>query len=439
MIFWKIAYRNVKKNWRHSLSALLSISASFVSLVLFDGYIDDLKSMYEDSFRHRSMLGDLIIEKPLIHSKEGLAEPWKYSLRDDEQAKLEEFINRNSELVRNRVRFVNFQGMLTNGEQSAIVMGRGVDIAEGERVRGKNWSWNTTFGMPLHLAGVDSAALLGQGLAKKMSCNWDGTKSFYSFSGGYDPVERPFDCLTKDLQVSVMTADGQLNAIDVNVVGLMDAGYRDIDDRYLITSVETAQTLMNTKSITMMAVELKRTHFKDKFVELFNAEFGKSMPDVKIMTWLEHPVGETYLKTLDLMSIFRNFVVLVILIISVLSVINTLIKIIKERSREIGTLRSIGFKSTEVVKMFIYETVLLSILGTAIGCGCAFILTIFLDSLHIRYKAGLLSEPVLFRINFSLGGYVNAFLILVGVSLIACLFSTRQEINKKIVDNFNHV
>ena len=48
-------YRNVKKNWRHSLSALLSLSASFVSLVLFDGYIDDLKLMYEDSFRHRSM------------------------------------------------------------------------------------------------------------------------------------------------------------------------------------------------------------------------------------------------------------------------------------------------------------------------------------------------------------------------------------------------
>ena len=75
MIFWRIAYRNVKKNWRHSLSALLSLSASFVSLVLFDGYIDDLKLMYEDSFRHRSMLGDLIIERPEIHSKAGLAAP----------------------------------------------------------------------------------------------------------------------------------------------------------------------------------------------------------------------------------------------------------------------------------------------------------------------------------------------------------------------------
>jgi putative ABC transport system permease protein len=132
-------------------------------------------------------------------------------------------------------------------------------------------------------------------------------------------------------------------------------------------------------------------------------------------------------------------VVIVILIISVLSVINTLIKIIKERSREIGTLRSIGFKATQVVRMFIYETILLSLLGTAIGCASAFVLTIFLDSLQIRYKAGLLSEPVLFRINFSLEGYLNAFCILVAVSLIACLYSIRQELDKKIIENFSHV
>jgi hypothetical protein len=32
----KIAWRNTLKNWRHSVSALLSLAASFVSLVVFD-------------------------------------------------------------------------------------------------------------------------------------------------------------------------------------------------------------------------------------------------------------------------------------------------------------------------------------------------------------------------------------------------------------------
>lgn len=439
MIFWKIAYRNVKKNWRHSLSALLSLSASFVSLVLFDGYIDDLKQMYEDSFRHRSMLGDLIIEKPEIHTKAGLAEPWTYSLFEHEQAEIENFINQQKDLVSNHVRFVNFQGMITNGNQSAILMGRGFDVVSGEAVRGKNWSWNATLGKPLHKSEIEFSAMLGQGLSRKLGCSWDASHKIYSFSGGYEARERAFSCPTNETQVSVMTAEGQLNALDVNIVGLVDAGYRDIDDRYFVTSLETAQTLVNSKNISMMSVELRNPRNRDKFVNLFNEKFEAQYPQIKIMTWIEHPVGETYIKTLDLMSIFRNFVVVVILIISTLSVVNTLIKMIKERSREIGTLRSIGFKAKQVVKMFIYETFLLSVLGTFLGLMSSLILTVFLNSLHIRYKAGLLSEPVLFKINFTFYGYLNAFLILVSVSLMACLYSTRHELKKKIIENLNYV
>ncbi|MEK6627252.1 MAG: FtsX-like permease family protein [Bdellovibrionota bacterium] len=439
MVFWKIAYRNVKKNWRHSLSALLSLSASFVSLVLFDGYIDNLTQMYEDSFRHRSMLGDLIIEKPEIHTKSGLAEPWKYSLFEHEQVDLENFLKEQKELVNNRVRFLNFQGLITNGNQSAIVLGRGFDVISGEKVRGQNWSWNATLGLPLHKSNIEFSAMLGQGLAKKLGCTWDFSHRIHSYTGGYEAKERSFDCPSKDLQISVMTSDTQLNAVNVSAVGLMDAGYRDIDDRYLITSLETAQTLLNSKNVTMMAVELKNPNEKNKFIEFFNQKFATQYPQIKIMTWLEHPIGGTYIKILDLMSIFRNFVVLVILIISTLSVVNTLIKIIKERSREIGTIRSLGFKTKQVVKMFMYETFLLTLCGNFIGIVASLLLTLILNSIQIRYKAGLLSESVLFKINFTFYGYLNAFSILVFVSFLACLYSTRHELNKKIIENLDHV
>lgn len=438
MVFWKIAYRNVKKNWRHSISALLSISAAFVSLVLFDGYIDDLKKMYEDSFRYRSMLGDFIIEKPEIHEKTGVAEPWKFQIDEAEQAQIDNFFKSTDE-VENRVRFINFSGTITNGMQSSIFIGRGFDVIEGEKVRGKNWSWNTTLGKPLHVAGLTSTAVLGQGMAKKMGCNWTKAKDFNSFAGGYEPVDRPFSCPSTNLQLSGMTSTGQVNAIDVDVVGLMDAGYRDIDDRYIVTSLETAQVITNSKSVTMISVQLKNGADKEIFLKRFNEKFSSSNSGLKIMTWVEHPVGETYLKSLDILSVFRNFVVIVILVISVLSVINTLIKIIKERSREIGTLRSIGFKSVQVVKMFIYETLLLSSLGIFIGMMAAVVLTAVLNSVQIRYKAGMLSEPVLFKINFDFISYLNACGVLLFVSLLACLYSTRQEINKKVIENFTHV
>jgi ABC-type antimicrobial peptide transport system permease subunit len=142
---------------------------------------------------------------------------------------------------------------------------------------------------------------------------------------------------------------------------------------------------------------------------------------------------------MDLMSIFRNFVVIVILVISTLSVFNTLIKIIKERTREIGTLRSMGFTTKQVRRLFLLETFFLSFLGTGIGVITSVLLTVALNFVGITYKAGLLSQPVAFRISFSGAAYLVAFSILISVSFVACLISTRESLSKKVIENLNHV
>jgi len=439
MVFWKIAFRNVKKNWRHSLSALLSLSASFISLVLFDGYIADLKLMYEDSFLHAQMLGHLIVEKPSLRQKEGLAEPEKHALFPEQQELLEAFIQKHPDLIKTRVRFLDFKGMISNGNQSTILLGRGADVAEGVKVRGENWAWNATFGVPLYVSKEASPVLIGQGLSRKLGCHYNRDKNFNTFNGGYEKVERPFECPTRELQMSLMTGDGQLNAIDVTAVGLFDVGYKDVDDRYAFVPLETAQTLMNTKNVSMYSLELTSGEKVPEVIELFNKEIGSKFPEIGIVTWKQHPMGESYYKTMNLLSIFRNFVIIVIFVISTLSVANTLIKIIKERSREIGTLRSLGFKTSEVLRMFLYETFLLSSFGALIGIITTVVLTFALNAVGIRYKAGMLSEPVLFQIRFSFEAYVAAFALLVFVSFVACMVSTRQALGRKIVENLNHV
>ena len=439
MILSKIAFRNVQKNWRHSLSALLSLSASFVSLVLFDGYIDDIKSMYEESFHSRSELGDFMIQKPGTYSKEGLAEPWKFSLQEDEQKIIEDFLKNHAEMVRVRVRFLSFQGMVSNGMQSSIIIGHGSDVAESLKMRREKWGWNTTYGEPLYISKEPMAVLVGQGLAKKLGCDWQRAPDFNSSYGGYKPEVRPFNCPRLDLQISTMTKDAQLNAIDANLVGLVDGGYKDIDDTFLLSSLETIQAALNTKEVSFISVELENPKDSTQFEQFFKNEVENKIPGIKITNWKFHPMGDIFRKTMDLLSIFRNFVIIVILIISTLSVVNTLIKMIKERNSEIGTMRSLGFKSYDILKMFIYETFYLSSLGCIIGLFLSVILTFLLNFLQIKYKAGMLSEPVLFRINFTSLAYLNAFVILTVVGLLACLFSTRQSLSKKVIENLNHV
>lgn len=437
MIF-KIALRNTLKNWRHSISALLSLSASFVSLVLFDGYMDDVKAMYIDNFSHRQMLGDIIIENKDQYSKEGISSPWMFWISKEDQDYIKEKASAEPIKAEIIIRNMNFQGMITNGIQSQILLGRGYDLAEGEKMRGKNWSWNVTYGTPLDRQESVFTGALGQGLAKKLACTWVKDPNAMTFYGGYEEVDKPFDCVTKDLQISSTTVDGQLNAVDITAAALMDAGYKDVDDRYIQTSLEAAQTLMNTDKVSFISLSTPGKSV-DQVVDYLNTTVFKDKKYLEAQKWQNHRLGEMYTKTMDFLSIFRNFVVVVIVLVSTLSVLNTMVKLVKERTREIGTMRSIGFLPQEVVKMFFLESVFLSLMGTAIGAVIALGLTFIFNSVKIMYKAGLLSEPVAFRIAFYPNAYAAAFLLLVSVGTVATYFATRQIIRSKIIDNLTYV
>jgi len=436
---FKIAFRNTIKNWRHSLSALLSLSASFVALVLFDGYMDDIKKMYADNFKYRQMLGDVIIENKNLYSKDGLANPWNYWISKSEQEQISSILKSSEIQADIQVRNLQIQGMITNGLQSQILLGRGFDVVPGEKMRGEHWSWNVTYGKPIDRFESRFVVALGQGLAKKLGCEWKKDPNRLTFYGGYDKIDYPFTCPNYDLQISGTTVDGQLNAVDVQAVSLLDAGCKDIDDRYISTSLEVAQTLMNTDRVTYISAAFAQPKLAGSKIALINKKLENISTDLKAQSWQDHRLGEMFRKTMDFLAIFRNFILVVIVVVSTLSVLNTMIKFVKERTKEIGTMRSIGFTTQDISQIFFLESLFLSLLGTFVGLVFALIFTFILNSAKILYKAGMLSESVAFQIQYSPYSYFVATVLLVVVGTLATFLATRQVVKSKIVDNLNYV
>ncbi|HTU21723.1 MAG TPA: ABC transporter permease [Gemmataceae bacterium] len=66
---------------------------------------------------------------------------------------------------------------------------------------------------------------------------------------------------------------------------------------------------------------------------------------------------------------------IIALVIGAVGVLNTMIMSVFERTREIGILRAIGWRKTRVVRLILYESVLLSIAGAAAGIVAAVLLT----------------------------------------------------------------
>jgi putative ABC transport system permease protein len=67
-----------------------------------------------------------------------------------------------------------------------------------------------------------------------------------------------------------------------------------------------------------------------------------------------------------------NFVAIIMGIGAVFGAINTMYAIVAARTREIGTLRALGFSRRSILVSFLIESVILAVIGGAIGCLLAF-------------------------------------------------------------------
>ena len=61
------------------------------------------------------------------------------------------------------------------------------------------------------------------------------------------------------------------------------------------------------------------------------------------------------------------------LLVAAVSIFNVMMMSVTERIKEIGILRSIGTRRSEIRKMFLYESMLLGVVGAGIGAVASFI------------------------------------------------------------------
>ncbi|MCX6125892.1 MAG: FtsX-like permease family protein [Proteobacteria bacterium] len=433
----RLAWRNTTRNWRRSFASSLAIATGFTAISLFDGFLGDLKFIQEDGYTSRGMLGDVLIQRPDAQHKL-IEEPWKFALTADEQVFLDKIVL-GDEDVALRVRFLEVKGMISNGQNNAVFFGSAHDLKEGLAARAPLWKWNVLAGKPLHLMDTENVILTGMGLGRMMDClpEVDVINSTKR-GGGYIAEERPFKCLRPRLQLSASTEASQVNALDLTVAGLMDQGFREMDQHWVQMPLTTGQKLLDTDKITLMAVRLKPGKDPGAFRDRMKMLAAKEGRNFDIMPWRDHSIGAFIRSTNQILNTFRMIFMTIVVTIVVLSVANTMIKAVNERIREIGTLRSFGFRRRDIRVIFTLEGFSLALLS----CGAGIILTILLslavNHSGIRYRAGMLSVPVFLTIGMSPIIWMMNGLWLTLLASGTAWFSSRNAAKMIVADALRH-
>ena len=144
----RIAFRNVRVNLKPSVAALLSISAAYMTILVFDGYIEGVSQLYSNSYRHRQMYGDFIIQNPKLRQKEGKADPHNFFLSTQQQALVDSFLKSQTQNIVASIKNLEFIGSISNGRVSTIFVMRAFETEEGSKLRKTEWAWNPSIGWP---------------------------------------------------------------------------------------------------------------------------------------------------------------------------------------------------------------------------------------------------------------------------------------------------
>lgn len=119
--------------------------------------------------------------------------------------------------------------------------------------------------------------------------------------------------------------------------------------------------------------QLPRTYttddYKKKYQDIARSRGKGTMVDVSTM----YETASDILKLEGVLNLITLSAVLVLFFIILLGVVNTLRMTIRERTREIGTVRAIGMRAGDVRNLFLLETFFLTLFSSAAGVALGFL------------------------------------------------------------------
>lgn len=133
--------------------------------------------------------------------------------------------------------------------------------------------------------------------------------------------------------------------------------------------------------------------------------------------------------------------VLVLFVVILIGVINTLRMTVRERTREIGTIRAIGMQKDDVRNVFLLETFFLAFFAALAGCAVAFATMWGISQIPIEMHdnpMGMLLVNGHIQFAPTILGTVGYMALIVGIAVATAWGPARRAANMVAADALRH-
>jgi len=339
-VFLLIAARNLLRNPRRTAIMVAGAAFGIVGYVFVLGFFDGFfEGTIESSTRY--ITGHVQIERP------GFRRELAPELAIEKpQALLTEL--RGASGVAAAAPRVQTQALASTAAKSEGIMLVGVEpLAE----RGVTFIHQTVVEGKALAPGADRDVMIGRELAGKL-----GLK------------------LGEKMVVMAQAANGELGTAAYRVSGIFATESASFDAAFAFVTLSAAQSLLGLGSrVSTINVRLDDRSLTPSAVEGFRARFESRglafVPWQELLPQLEEMVRFNRVVT--------NILLAVLLLVVATAIMNTVFMAVTERTREFGVMMALGTAPRAVLRMVVYETVVLLLLASLAGYGAGIALVAY--------------------------------------------------------------
>ena len=296
---------------------------------------------------------------------------------------------------------------IDNYEDSLPIVLIGIDSTKDEKV----FTLSSTSGEPL-----GDTAWLGGSVARDMGVN----------IGDY-------------VNLTFRSPVGTYISGEYEVGGIINSGNPLFSEQGVVIALQELQSLIGTNLISFYSIKLDDKNQ----LESIATQVKRAYPNNEVLTWLD--LTEDLRLMMEQKDGMLGSIYFIIALIAFLGLMNSILISVWEKRKNTGTLRALGYKDKDIIKIFVYEGFWIGLAGAILGVISGVLLNIPLSTIGINYGALMASGdgatidigfyiPNIVRSVWNPVYFVGPLLVIPIAAMLVSYFPAKKSIQMSIVD-----
>jgi len=239
------------------------------------------------------------------------------------------------------------------------------------------------------------------------------------------------------------TRDGYRQTIDVEIVGIINCPNPVINRSSIFLPLDTADAYLEMHgAVTEIDLKFPEHIDADLLIASIEEKIGPDFPGLEILSW--KTIAGDFVALAGMKQSATRMILFLVFVIAAVGVSNTMLMAIYERFSEIGMMRALGMKDSQIRLAFLFESAGIGLIGSVLGILLGVILCFWIINRGIDLTAMSRSMNIGYRIaGISQGAWhpealFRAFFLGIVLSVAVAFLPTRHALKMSITDCLRH-